>query len=547
MEKSAVRFAVDGDASLLVLDIPTFLTSSGDDMRCYAVPVQQRAGGMLLAIPMHVLNQDRLIDELASDSDELLGPSKSFQGDLYQEKEDGEAEMVCPGCRFYVVDFSDDVLNFLKEYEPEDEFAGEIHGYDPEYPAAIPQVNHLADQILQWATQEHVGRAHFYSARDEPTVPTTKATAKKATPKRISNAAIMQQLSALASRVDALTTAQSSKLVPPQKADAKMGEPTVPRDGATLGAPAMPRLSDPFGLQGPSLSGISPQGAVQKAMTLAGPPPRTRTFPGGAQTVAEDEPKTWAEAQIPGDPMLQALAQQSSALTALVAHLASSSDPMADLTSSAASSSSSTRGVQRREKLQNELALGTSNFFLAVLQQIHRKLHPGRPVPKTMAELQGAGVSILTYLERFGGYRGQRELGLCLWILGHSINAITSGDHHRAQEYAILLACAIEQAALDAGDWSIAYLVALTEEPPIQLFQDRMVTLHQHGRPFAPMIPSSWSAIVIGYLKELEVLHTKKMETAAKGTARDPAASEEKSPKRKARYPRRPKGGEGET
>ena len=507
---------------------------------------------MLLALPLSVLSQDRLIDELASDTDDLLGPSKSFQADLAQEREDGEVEVVAAGCRFYIVDFSDDVLNYLKEYEHDDEMLGEIIGYDPEYPSGIPIVSGLIDQVLQWVTSEHVGRAHFYSARDEPATPKPKATPSKkaAGPKRISNATLMQQLSDLAHRVDALTQAQSAQV--PGPATPKPGARSSPlagrNDGAPLAAPSMPRLSDAFGNLGATSGAMSPLLAVNKAMTLAGPPPRVRAQAQvGLDQMPEDEPKTWNNPSAPGDPMLHALAQQSSALTALVAHLASSSDPMADLTSSAASSSSSTRGVQRRERMLNELAAGNSNYFLAMQQQIHRKLNPGRPVPKTLQELQGAGVSLLSYLERFGGYRGQRELGLCLWILGHSIDAMSAGDYHRAQEYAALLACSMEQAALDAGDWSIAYLVSMTEEPPIQLFQDRMVSLHQHGRPFGPLIPTAWSAVIIGYLKEMEVLYTKKQETAAKGTAKDPANPDEKSPRRKPRFPKKPKGDQGET
>ena len=283
-------------------------------------------------------------------------------------------------------------------------------------------------------------------------------------------------------------------------------------------------------------------------MSLAGPPPRVRAVlpDQGAHALPEDEPVSWKQPGISSDPVLQAISQQSSALTALVAHLASSSDPMADLTASSSSMSSSTKGVERRERLQNELANGTSQFFLAMQQQLFRKLNPGRPVPKTMQELQGAGVSMLHYLERFGGYKGQRELGLCLWIPGHSIDAMAAGDHHRAQEYAALLACAIEQASLDGGDWSIAFLVSMTEEPPVQMFQDRLVALHQHGRPFGGLTPTAWSAVILGYLKELEVLHTKKSETVAKNTAKDPAADPKASPKRKPRFPKKPKQGGGE-
>ena len=151
----------------------------------------------------------------------------------------------------------------------------------------------------------------------------------------------------------------------------------------------------------------------------------------------EDEPKDWKEgAATSGDPLLHAISQQGSALTALVAHLASSSsDPMNDLSGAASSSlSTSTKGVQRREKLQSELQAGASNFYMLLLQQLHRKMYPSRAIPKTEEDFQTANLSFLQYLERFGGYKNQRETGLTLWLLGYVLDAFIQGDVPKAQE-----------------------------------------------------------------------------------------------------------------
>ena len=102
----------------------------------------------------------------------------------------------------------------------------------------------------------------------------------------------------------------------------------------------------------------------------------------------------------------------------------------------------------------------------------------------------------------------------------------------------------MEQSALDQGDWTLAFLLSLSEEPPVQLYQDRMVSMHGQGRPFSPLVPSSWSAVCLAYLKEMEVLNSKKAETVPRAksapspAAVDPAAS----PKRRVRYPKKPKG-----
>ncbi|CAL1153720.1 unnamed protein product, partial [Cladocopium goreaui] len=64
-------------------------------------------------------------------------------------------------------------------------------------------------------------------------------------------------------------------------------------------------------------------------------------------------------------------------------------------------------------------------------------------------ERRGAGsppkVSLLTYLERYGGYRGQREAGLSMWILA-------SSDFSATKEFLALGVMALEQSVFDAGD-----------------------------------------------------------------------------------------------
>lgn len=56
-----------------------------------------------------------------------------------------------------------------------------------------------------------------------------------------------------------------------------------------------------------------------------------------------------------------------------------------------------------------DLAARSSSFFLQVQQQIFKK-------------------PLLTYLERYGGYRGQREAWLSMWILAHAMDAAASND-----------------------------------------------------------------------------------------------------------------------
>ena len=181
-----------------------------------------------------------------------------------------------------------------------------------------------------------------------------------------------------------------------------------------------------------------------------------------------------------------------------------------------------------------------------MMQQVHKRLHPGRVLPKTEAEL--GAVSFLEYLEKVGGYRNQKTLGLVQWILAHAIDAAAQGDIAGVKEILAWLAMAVEQANFDGGDWGVAYLISLIEEPPIQLFQERSVNVTATGRTFSPLIPPSWTATTLSYLKDMEILANKKPEAKAKASVvkkETDGGGQTGSPKRKPRFPKRPKAAQG--
>ena len=361
----------------MVIEVPDFIAPFGVSNSVFGLPVKSRRGGMLLAVPLNALDEEKLVDELAAEGEGLLGPSKSFVSELTTEEEEGGMSLLGVQCRFMVVDFSDDILMLSKEYNADEDETANILPFHSDYPTALPDLTDFEEKIREWVAAQNIGRAHFYSAREEPdTPPSFKApTAKKpAPPKRVTNAAMAEQLSALQAQVSALVNSQMPKPSVQEHAKAAEGQPEV-SNGKPLGAPKMPSLSGAF--LGPATATGMP--SVQKAISLVGPPPKNMA----AKGMVEDEPASWKEGTLAsGDPLLQVLAQQGSALTALVAHIAAGTDAMGDLSTSASSSqSTSTKGVQRREKLQNELAGGTSNFYHLLLQQLHRRLYPSRPVP----------------------------------------------------------------------------------------------------------------------------------------------------------------------
>ena len=259
--------------------------------------------------------------------------------------------------------------------------------------------------------------------------------------------------------------------------------------------------------------------------------------------LVEDEPKTIEEAG-GASPVLSALASQSSALTALVAHLAGGGDVMHDLSSSSSGSGSlSSRGVARREKMQNELAARTSTFFLQVQQQIFKRMNPAKQVPQSLEDLVAANNSMTAYLERYGGYKSARDAGLALWVAAHAMDCASVGDFVGTKEYLALLCAALEQSALD-GSWSLAWVLTLMDDPPAMLFAERMQPVVAHGRPFAPTVPPNWAATSLAYLREIEVLVTRKSEIKSQKPVpkqKPDADPDQPSPKRKQKFPKKPK------
>ena len=151
-------------------------------------------------------------------------------------------------------------------------------------------------------------------------------------------------------------------------------------------------------------------------------------------------------------------------------------------------------------------------------------------------------------LERYGGYRGNRETGLVLWILAHAMDAFAAQDVHGGKEYLALLAAALEQSAMD-NSWSLAYVLCLLEDPPNNLFADRMAPIAS-GRPFAPLVLPAWAATALSYLKEVDLLSSKKQEIKnPKGAPPKaaPADPENPKPKGRPRFCKKPKGGAEES
>ena len=544
MQKHRIRFGSEGDPSLLVLSLNGDQTASTEPLETCAVPLFARQGGLLLAVPDGTLADGLFVSEEDFGSDALFGPGDSFNSTLF---EDGDEGLVSVGLEasVQVFDVSDTILAAVREYDPVTDSTQPIKPFHATASHTFPCGDVFLSRIRECMKTLADGGSLFYSAQEDLVTPAAKTTApavatkKAAAPKRVSQASLMEKLDAIAGQVQFLMNRQDQLEERQSKASTAEGVsgPLV-SSGKTL-----PAVS--AGLDGGMALGGT-MGAVTKAMGMVGPPPKHRdpklpaAMVGSAMTPPATVPAAIAAPS--GSSWEAALVEQSSALTSLVAHLASQSpDSLGELNfGSSSSQTSGTRGVLRREKLQADLASRSGGFYLQLMQQMHRRLHPGKPVPASLAELQS--LSMLTYLERQGGFRGQREAGLMMWLLGHIVDSINAEDWAGVRELTALTVVALEQSVVDQGDWSLAFLLSLASEPPVQMFQDRVLQISPHGRPFAPLCPAQWAATTLGYLKDLETLSSKKTEIVpkAKTTPKPSSPSPENpSPKRKPRYPKK--------
>lgn len=150
-----------------------------------------------------------------------------------------------------------------------------------------------------------------------------------------------------------------------------------------------------------------------------------------------------------------------------------------------------------------------------------------------------------SYLDKHGGYKGARDIGLTQLLVAHAVDAGAQDDLRTMKEYVAILAACLEQSAM-GGNWQLAYILSMLEDPPQTVFSDRLSSLSITGRPFSPLVPPHWAAVALAYVKELEVLTTKKTEIKKSNPPQpkaEPDSSTSPSPKRKPRFPKRPKGG----
>lgn len=214
MQKAEVNFAALGDPDLLVWKVPAELAIGDVSIQSFALPIQSRSGGFLLAIPLEALS-NFAVTSAAIEEEGLLGPSSEFQVSLVEEDEEGGTHPVGESCTFLVIDCDDKVLDGLRKYDPVTDSTESIVPFHEQHTAALPAVGESLDGIREWIEGVAATRLGFYSAREKPEeVPKAKTSMPKRAQasKRITTSALAEQVAALADHMKLLAAQQEELL-----------------------------------------------------------------------------------------------------------------------------------------------------------------------------------------------------------------------------------------------------------------------------------------------------------------------------------------------
>ena len=474
------------------------LDADGEDFPSLALLVMTRREGVMLAVPELALRSEEIEAGSIPGSQGLVGPSQKVEVCAAAMDEDALQQHPVPlegtVLTVLLVDFTLDILAFLKPVEEKEEFE-QLHGFDPSDVYHVPAVEELVDKALAWALGGvDTGERHqFYSADEVPETPTTPQrrtsrrkeppsgepkSPKAASKKKPTMAQLAESMEMLTGALPALTQQLESLSERTAAIEARGAQP--PSRQSALRMPLASSLT-------PGLSPTSNVASLVKAM----PPPRSMSTSSKPHvTFQEGETQEMSEDLLGSQPDLaRAMMEQSRALTALVATIASNtSDPMMDLGSQGSSMSS--KGAAGRAKLQAELAMHRGSFFVAVLQQMARRMQPALPVDSEMSTLRDRGITPSQYMERFGGYGKSRDIGFIAWQLSLAMNHMQEDNFLAAKDAIALLFVCLEQTAMDGdgGNMQVGLLLSLTEDPPQSVFTGRSLASTANPKPFAPQL-----------------------------------------------------------
>lgn len=116
-----------------------------------------------------------------------------------------------------------------------------------------------------------------------------------------------------------------------------------------------------------------------------------------------------------------------------------------------------------------------------------------------------------------------------------------------AKDTIALLAVTIEQGVLDHGKLEIASLLCLQEDVPAGVFMSRQAGSSSGSRSFAPLADQKWVTCALAYMKEMDVITSKRLEYVQAPKPSMPPGPDDPAPKKQPKGAPKRKGGKGQT
>ena len=205
-----MKFAKDGDPSLMVWRVPaSLLEEDRGDVQVFVLPLMSRPGGFLVAMPDQVLSSEILLDSMLQGESGIVGPSREFNAPMMAEEEIGSGVVdIEATATFLVVDLSENSLAQMREYDIVTDSTEAIIPFLETEPNALPKVNGILPQVVDWIETVALERLNFYSTREEQEeVPMRPP---KTVPKKVGRPTVASLASQMASNTVAVEFGGSS-------------------------------------------------------------------------------------------------------------------------------------------------------------------------------------------------------------------------------------------------------------------------------------------------------------------------------------------------
>ena len=506
MDFSSLRSAESGRVTLLEFTWPWPPDPEAETISCIGYVVMKRAAGFILCLPVGFLPEEDVMNAQANEAPEGMGPSLELLAASVRLGTSGDWIAVESGepVAAVVVDFPAAAAAALTQ--PDLTAFGGIP-FTQEDPSLFPLASDVLRQTQEWAAEALAeARSGYQTALEEEALPRR---ARGQRPKRHTVASLAQEQANLQELVrglaDQLAGIMSKAPVGSNPLEqGPTGAPPADAASALQVQAQVPKASAPLAAV------LPPAQHVPKALTsIIGPPPPTRQAPKQPSPLIDHEQQLadtigGGGAGLEDNPALaSAVLAQSQALVSLVSQLAQGSgDVLLE-----APSATSVRGATGRQRLQQELLNNPGHFAKRVRENALRRMDPSGMVPPDHP-------TMVRYLERFGGYSKQRNLAQVSWMVALASDHLARGSPDSTADVLALLQMMLDQANLDGGDFSFAWVLALQADPPASLYQDASGLPSPASRAFTPLADQKWVTVALSFLKEIEAINTRRGELA---------------------------------